>query len=81
MKEHLGFHYDSDGEDWTTSDGHTFYQSGKQVLKVDPNLSDKELWRKINAKMEKDGFWPNIWYISDHGNVSLMKPPKVRKRK
>ena len=25
----------------------------------------------IKAKMEADSWWPNVWIVSDHGNVSL----------
>ena len=32
-------------------------------------LADVEVASK--AKMEADRFWPNVWIVSDHGNVSL----------
>ena len=32
-------------------------------------LADVEV--AIKAKMEADRFWPNVWIVSDHGNVSL----------
>lgn len=27
----------------------------------------------IKQRMEKEQFWPNIWWVSDHGNWSLFK--------
>lgn len=27
----------------------------------------------IKAKMEKDQFWPNVWFVDDHGGVQLVK--------
>ena len=33
--------------------------------------SDDEAISAARAKMDKDLFWPNIWYCSDHGNISL----------
>jgi hypothetical protein len=26
----------------------------------------------LRAKMEEDGFYPNIWMVSDHGNHHLV---------
>jgi hypothetical protein len=52
--------------DITTSDGTTFYQDGKLYLRAsDPDSASREL----RAKMDADQFWPNVWMISDHGNV------------
>jgi hypothetical protein len=29
--------------------------------------------KAIKADMEKEMYWPNIWYINDHGNVELIE--------
>lgn len=59
-------------EDYTTEDHRTFYQVGNHrgpVLEV----GEDEDWReKMKEKVEADGFWPNIWFISDHGNAHLL---------
>jgi len=34
--------------------------------------SDDEALVAINAIMEKERFWPNVWNVSDHGNWSLI---------
>jgi hypothetical protein len=47
--------------DITTEDHHHWYQYGK--LYVTGDVQDV-----INA-MKKDNFYPNVWFISDHGNV------------
>jgi hypothetical protein len=33
--------------------------------------SDEEAVEAIRERMNADGFFPNIWQTSDHGNVSL----------
>jgi hypothetical protein len=53
--------------DITTSDGRTFYQYGKQWLRIDD--IDTHVGNAIKAKMEAEGFYPNVWTISDHGNA------------
>lgn len=30
--------------------------------------SNDEALRFIRKRMKQEGFWPNIWWISDHGN-------------
>lgn len=27
--------------------------------------------KAIKEQMDKDQFWPSVWYESDHGNISL----------
>lgn len=56
-------------EDITTSDHRRFYQSHKLWLEID---EDEDMVAAIQARMEKDRFWPNVWFISDHGNAHLM---------
>jgi hypothetical protein len=73
--------------DITTSDHELFYQYGKLWLTVPlaqystfkkgeqiMETSDERMdWRKaVQSQMERDQFWPNVWFISDHGNVRLL---------
>jgi hypothetical protein len=58
---------DEPGEDdLTTSDHRHFYQYGKLVLEVE---EDQECEPALKAYMDKEGFWPDAWFISDHGNA------------
>ena len=31
-----------------------------------------ELLQAIHDDMERQQFWPNLWYVNDHGNVDLL---------
>jgi hypothetical protein len=39
-------------------------------------LSEAAMWRQLEAHMKREGFAPNVWFISDHGNAHLMSRPK-----
>lgn len=53
-------------DDIVTDDHINFYQSGKLILSVE----DEEEWAvKVNEFCEREKFWPNVWWISDHGNA------------
>ena len=75
--------------DWTTEDHRKFYSYGKLMFVLPEGTGECEMWTAIEAKMKKDGFWPNVWFISDHGNASLMtnpgskvcRPPRKKKGK
>ncbi len=58
--------------DYQTSDHSKFYQYGKLVLTVDADASSGEMWQAIKSHMEASQYWPNVWFISDHGNCHLM---------
>lgn len=53
-----------DEEDITTEDHNKWYQSGKLYFTGDE--------AGLNAKMEKDGFFPNVWLLDDHGGATLI---------
>lgn len=55
--------------DYTTTDHKHFYQYGKLVLDLD---EDDDHIAALNAHMDREQFWPNAWFISDHGNAHLM---------
>ena len=38
-----------------------FTRNGKRVAETEEEL---------RGLMDQEQFWPNVWYISDHGNVS-----------
>ena len=75
--------------DWTTEDHRRFYSYGKLVLALPADTGECEMWAAIEARMKKDGFWPNTWFISDHGNAHIMtnpgskvcRPPRKKKGK
>lgn len=50
--------------DITTEDHTRWYQYDKLYFTGD----EKGLLKKMN----KDKFWPNVWFISDHGNAHLV---------
>lgn len=51
-------------DDITTTDHRRWFQSGKLYF-----TGDEE---GLKRKMEADHFWPNVWFISDHGNAHLI---------
>lgn len=55
--------------DYSTADYAHFFQFGVLVVKV-PNGED---WRPhVKAHMDRERFWSDVWYISDHGNEILL---------
>lgn len=43
------------------------------ISEEDANEMDrKDMLKAINAWCKKKNFWPNLWRISDHGNVTLI---------
>jgi hypothetical protein len=60
--------------DYTTGDYSKFYQYGKLVVQADIDADD---WRPaVQAHMDKEQFFPNVWCISDHGNAHLLSMDK-----
>lgn len=66
-----------DDSDWTTTDHKTFYQYGRPILTLTGEETAAEMWAQILATMSAANFWPNVWFISDHGNAHLMRDPRV----
>lgn len=62
--------------DVTTEDHRQFYRDGDLWLEVPANVSTSVMWKRIDAKMKREGFFPNVWFVSDHGNAHLMERPK-----
>jgi hypothetical protein len=65
--------------DWTTMDHINFFSDGHLMLQAHmpgdrhTPLCDHCMWDAIDAVMDLEKFWPNVWFISDHGNAHLMK--------
>ena len=78
-----------DEGDWTTEDHRRFYADRELVLDLPADTGECEMWAAIAARMKKDNLWPNVWWISDHGNAHLManpgnkvcRPPRKKKGK
>lgn len=51
--------------DITTEDHQRWFQDGKLYFEGDE--------AGLKAKMDTDKFWPNVWFVSDHGNAHLIK--------
>ena len=55
--------------DYTTEDHGHFYQFGKLTVVV----SEDEEWpHTLKTHMDHERFWPNVWFVSDHGNAHLI---------
>jgi hypothetical protein len=57
-------------EDIVTSDHMNFYQNGKVIFELkedDDHIEHLREWMSLN------NFYPNVWFISDHGNAHLME--------
>jgi len=61
--------FEPDEDDLTTEDHQVFYSGGKEAFRV----SKGEDWRPTaRAWMDREGFFPNVWFVSDHGNAHLL---------
>jgi hypothetical protein len=58
--------------DYITYDHRKFYQYGKLVLTVPDEYTSEEMVRALREYMDREKFWPNAWWISDHGNSVLL---------
>ena len=58
-------------EDWVTNDHRTVWLvgNGRKVLEVG---EDQDFDLEVEREMERQGYFPNVWYCSDHGNCSLI---------
>ena len=68
-------------DDLHTSDHETFYQHGRVAFKVLRDATTAQMWRAIDRWMASQKFYPNVWFISDHGNAYIMTQPKKTTRK
>ncbi len=64
--------------DEQSHDGAGFHHRKRVAREGD--VSDASMWRQIDAEMARQKFWPNVWFVSDHGNAHLMTRPKREKK-
>lgn len=50
--------------DITTEDHHRWWMDGKLYFTGSP--------KELAAKLNREGWYPNVWFISDHGNAHLI---------
>lgn len=64
-------------DDYTTTDHIHWYQYGQLVLTTadsnDPHASADNAFALVKAHMDGAKWWPNVWFISDHGNAHLVQ--------
>lgn len=60
--------------DYVTEDYIHFYQYGKLVLTIPmvDEFSPDDWTSHIKQHMEENNFYPNVWWVSDHGNANLL---------
>jgi hypothetical protein len=57
-------------EDLVTDDHRRFYRFGMTNRRPAVEVGEDEPWEPaVRAYMEREGFFPNVWWISDHGNA------------
>jgi len=56
-------------DDITTEDDRNFYQYGKLVFTLS---EDEDVNKGIADRLDQIKFWPDVWFISDHGNAHLI---------
>ena len=68
-----------DEDDWITEDHRRFYSGGKLQCEV-PDNPNASVWPHLRRCMERQSFYPNVWFQSDHGNLHLMVEERRRRR-
>ena len=66
--------------DLVTYDHVNFFEAGSYSyfdVRLNHNLKltvaeDEDMWEALDRYMDSARFWPNVWFISDHGNVQLL---------
>lgn len=59
-----------DKDDITTTDHVHFYYHGRIVFEIDEN--EPHFNKALRGSLAALQFWPNVWFISDHGNAHLI---------
>lgn len=59
--------------DLITYDHREIYQDGRLVLETTPETFERD----VRAFMDREQFWPDVWFISDHGNAHLLSLGEV----
>ena len=66
--------------DLVTYDHETFYVAGDHSsfqVRLGRNYAlhvedGEDMWDAIDRYMDSKQFWPNVWFVSDHGNSILL---------
>jgi hypothetical protein len=59
--------------DLVTEDHRRFFEVGFQHKGPRVVVPEDDDWRPhVRAYMDRQKFWPNVWWISDHGNAHLL---------
>ena len=69
----LGEPHEPQEEDLVTDDHQRFFRFGMSNRKPVVQVPEDEDWREhVKAYMDRTMYWPNVWFISDHGNAHLL---------
>lgn len=69
----LDLTFEPSPDDWVTEDHRTFYQYDRPVLRLAGDETLPEMWKAIDKAMTRAKHYPNVWFLSDHGNMHLME--------
>ena len=60
-------------EDLVTEDHQRFFRFGMNDRRPVVQVPEDEDWRiHVKAYVDRTMYWPNVWFISDHGNAHLL---------
>ena len=60
-------------EDLVTDDHQRFFRFGMSDRRPVVQVPENEDWRiHVKVYMDRTMYWPNVWFISDHGNAHLL---------
>jgi hypothetical protein len=49
-----------------------FREHGTGKLQLSVKVDEKDWRRAVKDHMDREQFWPNVWFVSDHGNAHLL---------
>lgn len=55
-------------DDLVTADHIRVYSAGRLVLRTSPDTFTAD----VRAYMDRVSYWPDVWFVSDHGNAHLV---------
>jgi hypothetical protein len=58
--------------DWVTEDHRTVYEVGGRGRPLFRVGEDDDFDAAVRSEQEREGYAPNVWWISDHGNAHLL---------
>ena len=60
-----------DGDYVVTSNGFA-YSLNHAVPGFSPGSPMEDVVKLIRQQMDREQFWPDVWFVSDHGNLNLL---------